>query len=159
MARTFYGAPDEKLTTVGITGTNGKTTTALLLAAACDAAGRPAGVIGTLGTGSGGRFRPAAEAPEAEAYSAEDEALLDRIAAATVRWGMAVPAIFMLESSKPLSFVGSQFLHFLSPIVHTVLDARELDRLAVMLERRETVEELIRRIERAENEGRAAGRG
>lgn len=82
--------------------------------------------------------------------SGEDEALLDRIAAAVVRWGMAVPAVFLLESSKPLSFVGSQFLHFLSPIVHSVLDAREMDRLAAMLERRDTVERLIIRIERAE---------
>jgi len=77
----------------------------------------------------------------------EDEALLDRIAGAVVRFGMTVPAVFLLESSKPLSFVGSQFLHFLSPIVHSVLNAEELDRLAVMLERRDTIEVLIRRIE------------
>lgn len=80
----------------------------------------------------------------------EDEALLDRISEATVRWGMAVPAIFLLESSKPLNFVGSQFLHFLSPMVNSVLNARDLDRLALLLERRDTVEELIRRIEAAE---------
>ena len=93
---------------------------------------------------------PRARDPREEGLSAEDEALLDRIAAAVARWGMTVPAVFLLESSKPLSFVGSQFLHFLSPIAHTVLDARELDRLAVMLERRDTVERLIVRIERAE---------
>ncbi len=63
---------------------------------------------------------------------------------------MSVPAVFLLESSKPLSFVGGQFLHFLSPIVHTVLDASELDRLAILLERRDTVEELICRIEAAD---------
>jgi hypothetical protein len=63
---------------------------------------------------------------------------------------MSVPAIFLLESSKPLSFVGSQLLHFLSPIVHTVFDAAELDRFARLLERRETVEVLITRIEAAE---------
>jgi hypothetical protein len=83
----------------------------------------------------------------------EDEALLDRIAAAVVRWGMEVPAIFLLESAKPLSFVGGQFLHFLSPIVHSVADAKDLDRLAILLERRETVEELILRIERADARG------
>ena len=88
--------------------------------------------------------------PRADGLTAEDEALLDRIAAAVARWGMTVPAVFLLESSKPLNFVGSQFLHFLSPIAHTVLDARELDRLAVMLERRDTVEQLIVRIERTE---------
>ena len=86
------------------------------------------------------------------AYTPEDEELLDRIANAVVRWGMTVPAIFLLESSKPLNFVGSQFLHFLSPIVHSVLDAKDLDRLAVLLERRETVEVLIRRIEKGEAE-------
>jgi hypothetical protein len=78
----------------------------------------------------------------------EDERLLDRISAGIVRYGMTVPAVFMLESSKPLSFVGGQFLHFLSPIVHTLFDARELDRLAFLLERRDTLEELIVRIER-----------
>lgn len=93
---------------------------------------------------------PPGRDPDRDGLSAEDEALLDRIATAVGRWGMAVPAVFLLESSKPLSFVGSQFLHFLSPIVHAVLDARELDRLAVMLERRDTVERLITRIERAE---------
>lgn len=82
--------------------------------------------------------------------SADDERLLDRIADAVVRWGMTAPAIFLLESSKPLNFVGSQFLHFLSPIAHSVLDARELDHVARLLERRDSVEELILRIERAE---------
>ena len=80
--------------------------------------------------------------------TAEDDALLDRIARGVVRWEMTVPAVFLLESSKPLSFVGSQFLHFLSPIAHSLLDAGEVDRLARLLERRETVEELIVRIER-----------
>jgi hypothetical protein len=88
--------------------------------------------------------RTAGPAPRTE----EDEQLLDRISAGVVRYGMTVPAIFFLESSKPLSFVGGQFLHFLSPIVHSLFDAREIDRLASLLERRDTHEELIVRIER-----------
>jgi hypothetical protein len=105
------------------------------------------------GEEAGGAFAPRTEGGTKgpRERTPEDEELLDRIAAAVVRWGMSVPAIFLLESSKPLSFVGSQFLHFLSPIVHTVFDARELDRLAVLLERRDTVEELILRIEAAES--------
>ncbi len=58
LARSFFGAPDAALTMAGITGTNGKTTTALLLAAACDAAGMPAGVLGTLGARTGAAERP-----------------------------------------------------------------------------------------------------
>lgn len=101
----------------------------------------------------------AAPAPSAKpGLSAEDEQLLVGIADAVVRWGMTTPAIFLLESSKPLNFVGSQFLHFLSPIAHSVLDARQMDRLAVMLERRDTVEELIVRIERSEANSQASRR-
>jgi len=74
LARSFYGAPDEALTTVGITGTNGKTTTALLLAAGMDAAGLPTGVVGTLGTGEDGQFTPGRHTtPEApDLYAALD---------------------------------------------------------------------------------------
>jgi hypothetical protein len=89
---------------------------------------------------------------EASGRNADDERLLDRIAQGVVRWEMTVPAIFLLESSKPLNFVGSQFLHFLSPIIHTLVDAKELDRFALMLEKRDTLEELIVRIERADQE-------
>jgi UDP-N-acetylmuramoyl-L-alanyl-D-glutamate--2,6-diaminopimelate ligase len=58
VAAAFHGHPSRHLTVVGVTGTNGKTTTTHLLAAVAAAAGRPAGVIGTL---SGTRTTP--EAP------------------------------------------------------------------------------------------------
>ena len=45
----FYRHPSRELTLVGITGTNGKTTTAYLLASILDAAGLRCGRIGTVG--------------------------------------------------------------------------------------------------------------
>ena len=45
-----YGDPAEALTLVGVTGTQGKTTTTQLLAAGLAAAGRRTAVIGTMGT-------------------------------------------------------------------------------------------------------------
>ena len=48
-ARVFFGDPAEQLTMVGVTGTNGKTTTALIVEGVLRAAGKRAGVIGTLG--------------------------------------------------------------------------------------------------------------
>ena len=39
LARAFYGYPDKKLKIVGVTGTNGKTTTTYMLKAIFDAAG------------------------------------------------------------------------------------------------------------------------
>ena len=48
LAGILYGQPSEALTVVGVTGTNGKTTTTYLLAAVFDAAGMPCGRIGTV---------------------------------------------------------------------------------------------------------------
>jgi UDP-N-acetylmuramoyl-L-alanyl-D-glutamate--2,6-diaminopimelate ligase len=47
-AAAFYGDPTEELQTVGVTGTNGKTTTAFLLRALLEADGQPTGLLGTV---------------------------------------------------------------------------------------------------------------
>lgn len=49
MACAFYGNPTKKLKLIGITGTNGKTTTSYMLASILRRAGKNVGVIGTLG--------------------------------------------------------------------------------------------------------------
>ncbi|MDP8954899.1 MAG: UDP-N-acetylmuramoyl-L-alanyl-D-glutamate--2,6-diaminopimelate ligase [Actinomycetota bacterium] len=48
-AAAFWDHPSNRLDVVGVTGTNGKTTTTWLLRAILEAAGRPTGLIGTLG--------------------------------------------------------------------------------------------------------------
>lgn len=59
LARRLYGPVDEKLTMVGITGTNGKSTTVTLAAAMLEEAGLPTACLGTLGYLFGGRsYRP-----------------------------------------------------------------------------------------------------
>ncbi|MHB8140692.1 MAG: UDP-N-acetylmuramoyl-L-alanyl-D-glutamate--2,6-diaminopimelate ligase [Vulcanimicrobiaceae bacterium] len=55
IAAAFYGEPSRSLDVVGVTGTNGKTTTTILLAAILGAAGRPCGIIGTIGAYLGTR--------------------------------------------------------------------------------------------------------
>ncbi len=50
MAAAFYGFPAAAMTMVGVTGTNGKTSVTYLVQAALQAAGRPCGIVGTLGT-------------------------------------------------------------------------------------------------------------
>jgi UDP-N-acetylmuramoyl-L-alanyl-D-glutamate--2,6-diaminopimelate ligase len=49
LAAAFYGRPSDAVCTIGVTGTNGKTTTTRLIAAILNEAGLPAGTIGTLG--------------------------------------------------------------------------------------------------------------
>ena len=58
----FYGNPARSMTVIGVTGTNGKTTTTFLLREVFEEAGLPAEVLGTL---SGARTTP--ESPELQA--------------------------------------------------------------------------------------------
>jgi UDP-N-acetylmuramoyl-L-alanyl-D-glutamate--2,6-diaminopimelate ligase len=51
LAAEVYGHPSRRLRTLGVTGTNGKTSCTQWLAQACNAAGRKCAVIGTLGMG------------------------------------------------------------------------------------------------------------
>jgi UDP-N-acetylmuramoyl-L-alanyl-D-glutamate--2,6-diaminopimelate ligase len=62
VAAAFHGHPSHALTVVGVTGTDGKTTTVHLLGAVLEAHGWPTAVIGTLG---GPRTTP--ESPELQA--------------------------------------------------------------------------------------------
>jgi UDP-N-acetylmuramoyl-L-alanyl-D-glutamate--2,6-diaminopimelate ligase len=50
IAAAFFGHPSRELTLVGVTGTNGKTTTAYMLEAIFRALGSPTGLIGTVET-------------------------------------------------------------------------------------------------------------
>ena len=65
LSSAFFGQPSRSLTIVGVTGTNGKTTTTSLIAAVLEAAGMPTGVIGTL---TGKHTTP--EAPDLQAQLA-----------------------------------------------------------------------------------------
>ncbi len=82
----------------------------------------------------------------------EDEELLRKIAEKVVRMGLAIPAVFFLESSKPLSFIGSQALVFFEPFVKAFLNLRSYDRFATLMEERKNVERLIRLIETIEDD-------
>jgi UDP-N-acetylmuramoyl-L-alanyl-D-glutamate--2,6-diaminopimelate ligase len=69
-----YGEPSRRLRVIGITGTSGKTTTAFLVRAGLQAAGRPAGLVGTVGTFVGDELVKTGfttpEAPEIQALLA-----------------------------------------------------------------------------------------
>ncbi|HTT02065.1 MAG TPA: UDP-N-acetylmuramoyl-L-alanyl-D-glutamate--2,6-diaminopimelate ligase [Steroidobacteraceae bacterium] len=58
IADRFFGSPSRYLSIAGVTGTNGKTTCAYLLAQALTHSGRRAGYMGTLGSGMPGALSP-----------------------------------------------------------------------------------------------------
>jgi UDP-N-acetylmuramoyl-L-alanyl-D-glutamate--2,6-diaminopimelate ligase len=96
----WSGDPSHELTVVGITGTDGKTTTAYLAVAALEAAGLPSGMIGTIATRVGGRTEDHAvhattpEAPELQATLRQMADAGDRVAVLeTTSHGLALDRV------------------------------------------------------------------
>jgi hypothetical protein len=77
----------------------------------------------------------------------DDVALMERIADVLIRRGMSAPATMFLDSMGPMNFLGSQALHFLTPIIDCAFNAKEVEQVARLLERRETISQLIAVIE------------
>src|SRR5229473_931810 len=96
--------------------------------------------------------------PEGQPLSPEDLALLERVAATVAERGMATPAILFLESVGPMNFLGSQALHFFTPILEVVFPQRDVERVALLLERRDTLSRLGAMIENKAGASRTAGR-
>ncbi|HIA13298.1 MAG TPA: hypothetical protein EYN74_00075 [Nitrospirales bacterium] len=84
---------------------------------------------------------------EAKPLTAEERALLDHIATKVVARRMDTPMVLLLESVGPMNFLGSQALHALSPLINLVGRAEETDRIAHVLERRDSIQQLITLIE------------
>jgi len=59
LCQALVGNPSQRLKVIGVTGTNGKTTTSHLIASILSTAGYPAGVLGTLGYYDGSVVAPA----------------------------------------------------------------------------------------------------
>ena len=80
---------------------------------------------------------------ETDVFTPEDLELLERVADAVVKRGMTAPATVFLESLGPMNFLGSQALYFLAPIVEWAFNAKEVEQVAQLLERRDTISRLI----------------
>jgi UDP-N-acetylmuramoyl-L-alanyl-D-glutamate--2,6-diaminopimelate ligase len=66
MAANFYGHPSKEVQVIGLTGTNGKTSTAILIQALFEAGGLRCGLLGTVGNDTGkGRVSAKQTTPEA----------------------------------------------------------------------------------------------
>tara|TARA_B100000315_G_C14582441_1_gene591211 strand:+ start:3449 stop:3805 length:357 start_codon:yes stop_codon:yes gene_type:complete len=84
---------------------------------------------------------------KANPLTAEEFSLLDHIATKVVSRHMETPMVLLLESVGPMNFLGSQALHALSPLINLVGRAEETDRIADVLERRDSIQQLISLIE------------
>jgi len=72
---------------------------------------------------------------------------VDRILKQVVKRRMTVPAVMLLETCRPLNYVGSQLLVFFSPLMKIALGTRAQDDFARFLEERGSIDYLLDRLE------------
>ncbi|MFI5176924.1 MAG: UDP-N-acetylmuramoyl-L-alanyl-D-glutamate--2,6-diaminopimelate ligase [Vicinamibacterales bacterium] len=81
LAARFFDQPSHDLTVVGVTGTNGKTTTTYLLASVLDAAGLPCGRLGTVTVRTGATSQTERDASHTTPEASEVQRLLREMVA------------------------------------------------------------------------------
>ncbi|MFH1569432.1 MAG: hypothetical protein ABIL09_15660 [Gemmatimonadota bacterium] len=87
-----------------------------------------------------------------EDFSEQERALADRLARLVVRRRLTAPALMVLESSRPLNFIGSQALAFFGPLLHAVFAPGEYECFTRLLEKRRSIDLIIDTITERENE-------
>ncbi len=92
------------------------------------------------------------EEVEFEVSEERKKFLLNKIAQKVIDYRLSPVAIVFLESAKPLSFLGNQFLIFMQPFYRALFSFREYEEITAMLEDRKNIEALIREIERLEED-------
>ncbi len=80
------------------------------------------------------------------------EQLIDNLAARMSQSGLAAPAIALLEAHKPLGFLAGQALLVLEPLLTLCLGDSSLREYASLLDDRNSVERVIRRLEELQGE-------
>ncbi len=89
---------------------------------------------------------------EADELTAEERELLDRLALAVVRRGMAAPATMLLDSVRPMNFIGSQALAFFEPLLAAVFDPARCEQCRQLIAKRDAIPALIKTIERHQSD-------
>ena len=82
-------------------------------------------------------------------------ATIEKICDEIVRRQMVVPALMLLEMSRPLNYLGAQALHFFQPFGTVLIDPRKWQGFAKFLEERGSVEYLIEALEAANNRSKS----
>lgn len=84
----------------------------------------------------------------------EEEEIIQKIAEAILRNKMVLPAILLLETSKPVAYIGSQMgRFFISPFLMVLGDDlfMKSEKFMSTFEKRDNIERLIRLLEEGSN--------
>lgn len=143
LAAHFYGHPAREMTIIGITGTNGKTTTSYMIGEILKAAGKKPGIIGTIQIQMGDRIFPTnittPESLEIQKYLA-------------MMWEEGVEVVVMEVSSHALHFDRVHGIQF-QGAVFTNLTRDHLDFHLSMDQYFEEKRKLFQRLKSAEEGG------
>jgi len=82
----------------------------------------------------------------------DEHNILSKFAGRIVDKGMTVPALFFLESTKYVSFIGSQVMVFFGPVMTSFINSEKYYNFSELLEDRNNVEFLLNEIERIDLE-------
>jgi hypothetical protein len=88
----------------------------------------------------------------ADALTEENMAVLDKAARIIVRKRLEAPVIMFLQTVSPLSFLGSQLLLVLEPIVGPFFKEEDYKKLVRILEHRDGIDRFICKIEHLSKE-------
>ncbi len=86
------------------------------------------------------------------------EQLIDALVQRAARMGVIAPAVLFLETYKPLAFLGAQMLWATQPFLSIWLKDAAVRDLALLLEDRAGVEQLIARLESSSSQLHPANR-
>ena len=78
----------------------------------------------------------------------EDQELVRKLCEQIVRRGLSVPALFLLETFRPLNYLSSQAIHFFSPFLSAITESNSHNRFAAFLEKRNSVDYLCSELEK-----------
>ena len=81
----------------------------------------------------------------------DEEELIKLKAKKIVDRHLSVPSILFLDITKPLNFIGSQFLNFFGPFIEPFFSRGQFYEYTKMLEKRENIEKILFEIEKMEN--------
>ena len=78
--------------------------------------------------------------------------LIEKVAKFFAERRLGAPALLFLESVRPLNFIGSQIMYFISPFINVLFSSNEFEEFAAVMSERENVHLLITRIDELDEE-------
>ncbi|MBX3356378.1 MAG: hypothetical protein KF724_11850 [Phycisphaeraceae bacterium] len=83
--------------------------------------------------------------------------VVDRVLREVVRRKMTMPASIFLESVRPMTYLGSQAMHFFSPFMSVLIEPVAYKLFSSFMEKRGAAEYLINRMEALQSPGDSDG--